>query len=107
MGVREDLIAAKALIDAPSKWIKSDSTKSCRRCAALACDRLVFAGAAKTNSHAMWAALYRQLPDVYQTDEDEHGVCIGRYNDARATTHADIMALFDRAIESAQAGVPS
>lgn len=52
--------------------------------------------------HATWplhgedvcGALERQLPD---------GFCdIETYNDHSATTHADIMALFDRAIEAAE-----
>lgn len=99
MSVRDNLIAARALIDTPKKWVKSDSEATECRCAALACEKYTRSSHQSTlEMYDMWEALYHELPSSFHTDPDEHGVCIGRYNDSPATTHADIMALFDRAI---------
>lgn len=106
MTLKDDLIAAKALIDTPEKWRKDDRDfydECC--CAAIACHRVsrrgrigIVAGEAED---AMLQSLYDALDDEWRTVHGEPGVYVGHYNDAPDTTHADIMALFDRAIEAA------
>jgi hypothetical protein len=96
MMLRDDLIAARSLIDTPEKWRKDDSTQHDNCCAIIAVERTQ----ART-IFAMYDALYLQIPQSFRTDDEEPGVCVGEYNDAPATTHADIMALFDRAIQAA------
>lgn len=100
----ENLKAAKALIDTPDKWIKNDSTHTDCRCAALACSKIARKGDLVVQDiDRMWAALHAELPVDWQTGDGEYGVAIGNFNDHPDTTHADIMALFDRAIAAAEA----
>jgi hypothetical protein len=109
--LRDDLIAAKALIDTPEKWRKDNERdyKSC--CAIIACNR----AAGKTSIHypaahrlaealpTDWVEAHReQERQFYTSIGDEPGFWVGDYNDDPDTTHSDIMALFDRAIEAAQ-----
>ena len=100
--IKENLIAAKALIDTPDKWIKSASQATECRCAALACEKLAMetddSGLNWEDVVDMWIALYASLPKEFQNEPDDEGVAIGRFNDHPATTHNDIMDLFDRAI---------
>lgn len=87
--VKESLIAAKALIDTPEKWIKGElhTKRGAQHC----------------------YCIYGALAQVVRTEEDDAGVVralravaphryLSVFNDDPATTHADIMALFDRAI---------
>lgn len=80
--VKENLIAAKALIDTPEKWIKGELSKNGCYCALGAVQR------ASNYNVRTKDALYDALPDVG----------IMTFNDDPNTTHSDIMALFDRAI---------
>jgi hypothetical protein len=95
MGVKENLIAARALIDMPEKWGKgSRGLRGTRECAMTAC------GALKLKSHefdGVRLALTAALPH----GSDLTAPAVVRFNDDPSTTHTDIMALFDRAIASA------
>jgi len=107
MGVREDLIAAKALIDTPEKWGKGldsftrsygtspiGATCAMGACNAIAHVRSGYFGHRNDGLFILLAkALRAQLPV---------GRSVPDFNDAPTTTHADIMALFDRAIAAAE-----
>ena len=83
--VKDDLIAAKALIANPKKWIKYEPQRD---------DCFCTLGALGTISPAglHFQAVYDALPDGE--------VFISHFNDAPTTTHSDIMALFQRAIDA-------
>lgn len=102
MSLREDLIAAKALISSPRMWRKDGSTLRTSCCAVIAANRVMAKRGDWRGRRQLWRALYDALPEGWQTNEgDDYGPIVGDYNDDPATTHADIMALFDRAIEAA------
>ena len=86
MTLGDKLIAAKALIATPEKWGKGKYKHDGRRCALIAIDH----GGAGYAGHM---ALREALPGDF--------ACILAFNDHPDTTHADIMALFDRAIAAA------
>jgi len=104
--VKENLIAAKALIDTPEKWTKNpQSTEPACAYAAvgLACNGKVLGQNVFTSTPDEMEAqthLAAFLPIEFSGDID-----VIRFNDHPDTTHADIMALFDRAI-AAQDGSP-
>lgn len=95
MSLKDDLIAAKALIDTPEKWIRGAFRNAHGYCL-LGAVREV---AARKAPEACWYdskmldALWAHIPGPYANP-------VG-FNDRPNTTHADIMALFDRAIEAA------
>lgn len=88
MTLRDDLIAAKALIDTPEKWTEYYDVHD-------AIWSVVKAGP-DHNARLLRCidALAEFLPPRFKHP--------GRYGQHRTTTHADIMALFDRAIEAAE-----
>lgn len=92
MALADDLRAAKALIDMPEKWCKGGFTRNDAMCIRAACaiasGRSNFAAQTDTGK-ALLAAL-----SSGNWDQAE----LARYNDRPTTTHADIMALFDRAL---------
>lgn len=96
----DDLRAAKALIDTPEKWCKGSyhhdgmGDAHCIVGAVM----VVTPEYSKRRNMAL-EAIGRQTP---QFDDATSGF-MPRYNDAPTTTHADIMALFDRAIAAAEA----
>ena len=96
----DDLRAAKALIDTPEKWTKGIGRPGCY-CAMYA------VGAAIEQRHGgvRWGvcdtALRKALPARRRATVDSHPVVA--FNDDPSTTHADIMALFSRAIATAEA----
>lgn len=96
MGVREDLVAAKALIDTPRKWRKGDYDRGGRCCAVGAVVRVV--GGEISDAEYSSAALALEAALL-----PEQGKKVFLFNDNPTTTHADIMALFDRAIAAAEA----
>lgn len=108
MSVKDDLIAARALIDTPEKWGKG--MPSYERsytadpdgpiCAVGACNVQSFR--ARTDGETYNARLYILLVDTLHDALPDGQLSIPGFNDADATTHADIMALFDRAIEAAK-----
>jgi hypothetical protein len=98
MMLRDDLIAARALIDTPEKWALGPLVEDGRRCAIRAIEAVVHTDVVwRKPKHPAYQALCEALPSEWT---DEHGLySVGTYNDAHE--HADIMALFDRAIQAA------
>lgn len=99
MTLHDDLIAARALIDTPEKWIKGVDFTPDHRCS-------LKAVADATNQPMggfRWSdcenALIKALPSNLRGHAG-HSVVV--FNDRPSTTHADIMALFDRAINAAE-----
>lgn len=93
--VKDNLIAARALIDTPEKWIRDRIENAGCFCAmgAIAEATRTQRGGVWTSETAEYAALRDALPEGGTRS-------VPTYNDNRSTTHADIMALFDRAIEA-------
>ncbi len=93
--VKENLIAAKDLIADPAKWIKGKSSDGC------GCFCIV--GACCEVGAITAANLLDDL--VSAEDFPDRGILrpAAAFNDDPATTHADVMSLFDRAI-AAQEG---
>ena len=105
MTLKSDLIAAKALIDTPEKWQKGDygSVEDCM-CALGACRAAIYGtteflprGDWRGDENGLAEALRAALPERWS--QSFSGV--SDFNDAPETTHADVMALFDRAIAAA------
>lgn len=99
--VRENLIAARALIDTPEKWGKGEyEPRPGCYCMAGA----IFA--AKGERYDPWElgespeskAIKQALDEVSDGPRFWHSYV--EYNDDPATTHADVMALFQRAIDA-------
>lgn len=96
--VADDLRAAKALIASPEKWAKGPDRflpkqGSARMCAmdTLLSPRHSYS----TGLLEMRDTLVRHLPSGF--------TMVATYNDHPATTYADILALFDRAIAAESA----
>jgi hypothetical protein len=88
MTLVDDLKAARALIDTPEKWIKGRMGDGLNaRCALGAC--------------YVVDACEKTLPAIYEFGGIPHGFRLAEFNDLYATTHNDILALFDRAIDAA------
>ena len=104
MTLKDDLIAAKVLIDSPDKWVKGMLRDGARHC-------LLGAVEVVTEQTKQWppnerftiatARLAEAIPDEWQTFTTFWFDQLPIYNDRAKTTHPDIMALFDRAIEAA------
>lgn len=93
MSVRENLIKAKALIADPEKWTKG--AFEFRGCyCALGALGMVERGTPAGYSITAMRSLRKALPPHYYS--------VPTFNDKPSTTHADIMALFDRAIEASE-----
>lgn len=92
MSLKDDLIAARALIDSPEKWGKGSPRPFGCLCAMDALSRGVDLQPSRfvAARAALTASLKRGAKHVAQ------------FNDWPSTTHADIMALFDRAIDAAE-----
>lgn len=98
MTVRENLIAARALIDTPEKWVadgvfERDGCYCAVGALEMANGKFTHCGLLVEECDALWMA----LPDEHKTGPEPSKGDIFIYNDDVAT-HADIMALFDRAI---------
>lgn len=87
MSVRDNLIAARAVIENPDNWGKGAINNNGCRCAlgALVEARAFHNPEIETLVHA--------LPEPWRS--------VARFKDAETTIHSDIIALFDRAIEAA------
>jgi hypothetical protein len=100
MSVKDDLIAAKALIDTPEKWGKGSGLRGPlrpQRCAIhAACD---MSAGSLWREDAVVDALTAALPTGFLG----RLLALADYNDDPSTTHADIMDVFDRAINAAEA----
>ncbi len=97
MSVKNDLIAAKALINTPKKWAKTPiapKRKGEPMCAIRAVEKACKLGITDGYYSPAGEALRAALPVRFR------GAGVGAYNDQKGVTHADIMALFDRAIEA-------
>lgn len=94
MTLRDDLIATKALIDTPDKWCKgSFNGQNATHCAVGALDAIPpYPGRRSVALSHIRSA----LPEQFK------GRALMDYNDDPATTYADIMALFQRAIDAAE-----
>lgn len=92
MSLHDDLVAAKALIDTPRKWRKDGTLSQGRLCVVNA----IIEAAGPVHSYPCEAAIC----DAMGVDAVSREV-IGNFNDRPATTHSDVMALFDRAIAAA------
>lgn len=103
MTAADQLRAAKALIDSPEKWIKGrfavdklglttsyDDPRATCFCAVGACRRYCFRGDLDEALPESFVALGKKASPVVE------------FNDHPDTTHADVMALFDRAIALAE-----
>ena len=97
MTLHDDLVAAKALIDSPSKWTKGAFRTSAGCYCAYGAVIYSLPQDDDYSARELDAAdtLQAALPSRFST------LSISMFNDRRATTHADIMALFDRAIAAA------
>lgn len=96
--LKDDLVAAKALIDTPEKWTKGIDHTRCRLCAMFAVYKAVPTGRRTSDCET---ALCRKVPSSYRQVRAHPVVA---YNDAASTTHANVMALFGRAILAAGDG---
>jgi hypothetical protein len=85
---------ARALIDTPEKWIKGEYGRDGCFCAAASIDHVSQINPSTYDIKAL-VALYRNTPKPFEYE-------LVAYNDHPDTTHADIMALFDRAISEAE-----
>lgn len=96
--VKENLIAAKALIDTPEKWGRGHYEADGCLCA-LGAARKAFFGTADFSRLDGWSGDRNPVAQAIKCHLSPvwHG-CVDEFNDARSTTHADVMDLFDRAI---------
>ncbi len=100
MIVRDNLIAARALIDTPEKWQKGRfrSERKTYRCYCALGALFEVCGTGTDALASCRAALINALPVAWQPR------MTARYNDLPSTTHADILSLFDRAIAAQPEG---
>lgn len=96
----DDLRAARALIDTPEKWCKESYECDGAMCVLGAGQS---ANGLQEGGPEYYAALRGALPPEWEPDENDWSGDVPQFNDDPATTHADIMALFDRAIDAAEA----
>ena len=95
MSLRDDLIATKALIDTPDKWAKNPTQFSKRKPGMCIVEAVRNATSSTTDHIDCHAQLTKALRRTGYSS-------LTMFNDARTVTHADIMALFDRAIKAAE-----
>lgn len=108
MTLKADLIAARALIDTPEKWWRGSTDSAImwrwfffpieKHCVVTAFNEISPDYSTKDFKRrmAMSAALKYQLPKFICGNR-----ALDQFNDAPTTTHADIMSLFQRAIDNA------
>lgn len=106
MSVRDNLIAARALIDTPEKWAHEDITRRYNGghclCVVDAVAEVVgnsWDECGERERDLLEAAVPSEFKRAANQDEFLHRAA--QFNDHPSTTHRDIMALFDRAIEAA------
>lgn len=97
MSLRDDLIAARALIDTPEKWCRDRGHAVAYK----------WFGLREVHSYCIIAALHIGIPDREASYRAEAALradtpWLVNFNGKPTTTHADIMALFDRAIAAAE-----
>ena len=98
--VKENLIAARALIDTPEKWNTNGSFGSdgCY-CAIGALERAPTEYTDFRYLEREWTALWKALPKEHRHPVVPNVMDIFTYNDEVAS-HIEMMALFTRAIEA-------
>lgn len=96
MSLHDDLVAAKALIPSPRLWRQGDRHPD-SLCAMMAVGRVTQPGG---QSNPRFDAARSAMMDALPADSQSRfsSAPVVTFNDDPATTHADIMALFDRAI---------
>ncbi len=99
MSIVDDLVAAKALINTPEKWGKGARRRPCK-CAADAIGDVAFDFG---NWHPRNPREEAMAVALMGDKHDSALFALIEFNDAGNTTHADVMALFDRAISKAGA----
>jgi hypothetical protein len=98
--IADQLRAARKFIETPDKWCKGalgmdHGGKPLKSYELGRADRLCGIGACRKTAFSLPISMLRRaLPAGFKA--------IDVYNDAPTTTHADILALFDRAIELAE-----
>lgn len=99
--LRDDLIAGKSLIADPAHWLKGNIADPDDTCFC-AYGAICFAPRGRwfSSDDAGLNALTAAIPAGFVSDGSKLKLAL--YNDHPDTTHADIMALFDRAIASAE-----
>ncbi len=90
MTLKDNLIAARALIATPDHWCKGTLKMGCAFCAMGAIGEVVTD--IWVSGTPEYAALRAELP---------WGKSVPSFNDADSTKHEDVLALFDLAIEAA------
>ncbi|NEI71008.1 hypothetical protein GR212_15625 [Rhizobium lusitanum] len=100
MEIAERLVKAKAIIANPRDWGKGED----RDCACALDALRVGIDETDNEQDVMRAAgLLRDcLPFSFKADPNNWNTPVAQFNDAPETTHADIMALYDRAIAKAE-----
>lgn len=96
----ERLRRAKASIDDPSKWGKGDD-RECL-CALDALRVLEDETDADVEVVIGIARLAKALPEDFLPDDSDWNHPVAQFNDAPETTHDDVMAMYDRAIDAAE-----
>lgn len=104
MSVKDDLIAARALIDTPEKWgriTRFDIAEG--KVSANAAIKMVAENDYLKHS-PIFAERYREMHRMIERVAPalDSPFVLATYNNDPDTTHADILALFDRAIEAAE-----
>jgi hypothetical protein len=99
MTLVDDLKAAKALIDTPEKWAKGDYEFSGCYCALGAAAKAI---GFDPNDNWLNDSRARGIERALEAALPKGMAFVPDFNDSASTTHADIMALFQRAIEAAE-----
>jgi hypothetical protein len=99
MSLVEDLKAARGFIRLKRNWRKDGRGDLRGCCAVVAVKRTT------NSSHRFQNAVYalrNALPESWEAGRERPFVLVGEFNDDPTTTHADVLALFDRAIAKAE-----
>lgn len=99
LSLADDLRAAKALISDPKNWCKGHYHDRGRFCAMGACRAVVRA----TRPYPQTEERLDRIGAMEKALHVMIGKCPPTWNDEKTTTHADVMAAFDQAIEKAGA----
>lgn len=94
MSVRDDLIAARALIDTPEKWVRSGFWERSKGAMSLA---TALGQACAGDIVPAVRALEQELPERYKTTSSILRP-LGVFSDRADTTHEMVMDVFDQAI---------
>ncbi len=100
----EYLRQAKALIDTPEKWIQGVNFDLGKRCALEAIGSVCppYGGWGDKDHDERYYGVSAYLTWALTGKKENRDISVVGYNDRKTTTHADIMALFDKAIALAE-----